>query len=71
MYCACCGGELTYLGALGNLVWFRCRNCGADQYGDIAEVSEELIEIDEDIPVGEIGIERVLNTESESEVTEG
>jgi len=29
--CKHCYGELFFLGQLGNLHWFRCRNCGADQ----------------------------------------
>jgi ribosomal protein L37AE/L43A len=28
--CPVCEGEATYLGALGNRIWFRCRNCGWD-----------------------------------------
>lgn len=36
--CPICGGELYFLGYLGNLAWFRCANCGmvlnveADEY---------------------------------------
>lgn len=30
--CICCGGELIIIGTLGNTDWFRCRDCGADQY---------------------------------------
>lgn len=29
--CTGCGGELTYLGPMGNLVYFRCRACGLEQ----------------------------------------
>lgn len=29
--CLACGGELTLLGSLGRLTWFRCRACGLDQ----------------------------------------
>lgn len=29
--CVHCGGDLVALGSLGNLEWFRCRHCGADQ----------------------------------------
>ena len=32
MKCSVCGGSLVHLGDLGNLVWYRCRNCGMDQY---------------------------------------
>lgn len=28
--CPLCGGPLVYLGPLGNLEHFRCRNCGAE-----------------------------------------
>ena len=28
--CPACGGNLTSLGALGNLSHYRCRDCGAD-----------------------------------------
>lgn len=31
MSCAVCGGDLTLLGKMGRLVWFRCRDCGMDQ----------------------------------------
>jgi len=27
--CSICEGELLPLGALGNIEYFRCRNCGA------------------------------------------
>ena len=26
--CPACGGERAILGALGDWLWFRCRNCG-------------------------------------------
>jgi hypothetical protein len=28
--CSCCGGELLYLGRLGGLYWYRCRDCGME-----------------------------------------
>lgn len=28
--CALCGGALRILGALGNLIHYRCRSCGID-----------------------------------------
>lgn len=28
--CPCCGGDSTFLGALGSRNHFRCRDCGAD-----------------------------------------
>ena len=30
--CPVCGGEPTPLGTLGNLLWFRCSQCGIDFY---------------------------------------
>jgi hypothetical protein len=30
--CGICRGPLVPLGRLGNLMWYRCRNCGMDQY---------------------------------------
>jgi len=29
--CQACGGVLMPLGALGQIQWFRCRDCGLDQ----------------------------------------
>ncbi len=29
IYCPLCGGEGEYIGILGFLQWWRCRNCGA------------------------------------------
>lgn len=28
--CGYCGGALTLLGRLGRMIWYRCRDCGAD-----------------------------------------
>lgn len=28
--CDVCGGQLMYMGALGKLEWYRCRNCGME-----------------------------------------
>ena len=28
--CPLCNGPLSFLGFLGKLGWFRCRNCGMD-----------------------------------------
>jgi hypothetical protein len=28
--CETCGGPLVPLGTLGNLMWFRCRDCGQE-----------------------------------------
>ena len=33
--CSACGGELTYMGALGFKRWYRCRNCGVDQSKEV------------------------------------
>ncbi len=32
--CATCGGPLIDMGQLGERQWFRCRNCGLDQYSE-------------------------------------
>lgn len=37
--CMWCNGPLEYLGTLGELKWFRCRDCGADH-----SVSEHPVE---------------------------
>lgn len=44
--CAACGGPLVGLGALGDLHWFRCRNCGMDQSINHHEDDAELHEGD-------------------------
>ncbi len=46
MYCPVCSGETIFLGQLGNLEWYRCRNCGLEfnihvNYKDIDEVDPE------------------------------
>jgi hypothetical protein len=28
VYCDMCGGPLIFLGCLGKLDWYQCRNCG-------------------------------------------
>ena len=28
--CSKCGGQLCWLGTLGNMLWLRCRDCGMD-----------------------------------------
>jgi hypothetical protein len=28
--CPLCGGEGQYMGSLGKVKWFRCRNCGIE-----------------------------------------
>ena len=30
--CEFCGGETNYIGTLGTLDWFRCADCGHEQY---------------------------------------
>lgn len=42
-HCARCGGALQILGALGNLMHFRCRNCGAEQSAGISAAKQERI----------------------------
>jgi hypothetical protein len=29
--CGVCGGDAHYMGSLGPLDWYRCRNCGMEQ----------------------------------------
>lgn len=38
--CSACGGPLVELGALGNRMHYRCRNCGADFSADISQQEE-------------------------------
>ena len=35
--CETCGGPLVYLGDLGSLMWFKCRNCGLEQNVEAAD----------------------------------
>lgn len=35
--CSLCGGVLQPLGSLGNVLWFRCRHCGAEHHNQEAE----------------------------------
>lgn len=30
VYCPLCYGDVVVLGQLGSLLWFRCRDCGAE-----------------------------------------
>jgi hypothetical protein len=32
MDCMACSGPLLLLGALGRIVWYRCQDCGLDQW---------------------------------------
>lgn len=32
--CVLCGGPVVFLGQLGRIDWFRCRNCGAEQFSE-------------------------------------
>lgn len=36
MQCGVCGGDLTYLGQMGQKMWFRCRQCGMNISDDAA-----------------------------------
>ncbi len=38
--CKVCGGPLTFLGSLGKLGWFRCRDCGMEFWGTESELEE-------------------------------
>jgi hypothetical protein len=47
--CICGSHEATVLGALGNRLWFRCRDCGLDREAtprDLASLSEAVDQID-------------------------
>lgn len=37
--CKVCNGVLVFLGRLGNLDWFRCRDCGMEQSVEVEDVS--------------------------------
>lgn len=37
MNCGICNGELEYMGTLGELDHYRCRNCGMDSSKQIEE----------------------------------
>ena len=48
--CPCCGcPDLTPLGILGKLEWFRCRACGMDINREVDEASLSAHEGEEDI----------------------
>lgn len=38
--CAHCGGPMGYLGTLGILDWYSCRNCGFEECRDVADREE-------------------------------
>ena len=44
--CLMCGGELCFLGQLGRLFWFRCRDCGL-------EISKNKVTLDDCLCLGE------------------
>jgi hypothetical protein len=39
-----CGGPLVYLGTLGSLSWWRCRNCGQDHDIPTTDLDPEVLE---------------------------
>ena len=47
IYCDGCGGPGIPMGILGNLAWFRCRNCGGQFSCDVNEIQQENIEEEE------------------------
>ena len=55
MECSICGGDLIYLGGLGSVDWFRCRNCGDEVMLTDATDDEIIAEYtstdDEDIEI--------------------
>lgn len=42
--CVMCMGPLVWLGRLGDLAWFRCRNCGMDQEVPFEDLPEDVAE---------------------------
>jgi tRNA(Ile2) C34 agmatinyltransferase TiaS len=40
--CSTCGGPLVEMGALGNLMHYRCRNCGLEYHEPIPVEPEEV-----------------------------
>lgn len=48
VYCPLCNGEGEYTGTLGNLDWFRCRQCGMDFYRSVNNREEVENPEDED-----------------------
>lgn len=49
LYCEICGGELEYIGTLGRLAHYRCRDCGLNSEVELKEmpadkIAEDLIE---------------------------
>ena len=40
MYCEICGGTLCWLGRLGRLCWFVCRDCGMQCSRSAEEVDD-------------------------------
>lgn len=40
--CKVCGGEAQPMGKLGRVMWFRCRQCGAEQHQDPEEQATEM-----------------------------
>lgn len=36
--CEECGGPAIFMGSLGKTDWFRCRDCGWEQAGELEEV---------------------------------
>ena len=40
--CPTCGGPGVYMGCLGFLAWFRCRNCGMEYNINVACMDDEM-----------------------------
>ena len=47
MFCEFCNGVLGLLGVLGDLAWFRCQDCGIDQYLPAADLPQDDEDEDE------------------------
>lgn len=50
MQCNVCGGDLSYLGQMGEKMYFRCRGCGSDVYDDAA--NWKVVRDDDDEVIG-------------------
>lgn len=44
MICVACDGDLQPLGFLGNLIHFRCRQCGMDHMTSVDHMVEDEID---------------------------
>jgi hypothetical protein len=40
--CLCCDGQARFIGALGMVDYYRCRQCGADQNIDTLKAAKDV-----------------------------